>query len=433
METALIWLAIGTVLLAGWVAALALVKSFGLVQVRRLNVAQLSQLRRVREESLDPAEIRGLGILIQHCEALHTRWILRDSDLRFQENTNQLVTAIAAAYFPDSTSPLAEARVGRLLKAFLDLNQRLHMLTRLKGVSRITRFRLRHVFFLSRAWQKKQQLQQSAVGKAVTRFRLYHVVKWGYYLLFCLDITFWAVRMARYIAQDIVLKIFLVRWYLIVGELAMDVYRDREKEPEVEPENIMRELESLPEAPAVDAGLPEGVRDIAEASRKKIVFHTTTLEWAKVREIYIQLGQDIAGFHHPDSTQPLHEASLYNLMTGLERFSEKIAALQSYPVVNKLLGFRVSHVFLIQDTAKLVRDQKVLQWLQKYQVRYVLKFSHLLYKAIRNKHPGILFKDFAFFLVKEGGKRWVYFYLHDKIATEVNLIYRESAGETEIR
>ncbi|MFQ5445061.1 MAG: hypothetical protein ACE5EK_10645, partial [Nitrospinales bacterium] len=62
-----------------------------------------------------------------------------------------------------------------------------------------------------------------------------------------------------------------------------------------------------------------------------------------------------------------------------------------------------------------------------------LKFSHLLYKAIRRKHPGILFKDFAFFLVKEGGKRWIYFYLHDKIATEVNLIYQESSGETESR
>ena len=85
MDTVLIWLAIGTVLLLGFASVFLLVKSFGVVQVRRLNVSRLSQLRKLREESLDPAEIRGLGILIQHCEALHTKWILRESDLQFQE------------------------------------------------------------------------------------------------------------------------------------------------------------------------------------------------------------------------------------------------------------------------------------------------------------------------------------------------------------
>ena len=47
------------------------------------------------------------------------------------------------------------------------------------------------------------------------------------------------------------------------------------------------------------------------------------------------------------------------------------------------------------------------------------------YLVVRQKkHPALLFRDFAFTLAGEGCKRWLYLYLHDKIAVETNTLYK---------
>ena len=64
--------------------------------------------------------------------------------------------------------------------------------------------------------------------------------------------------------------------------------------------------------------------------------------------------------------------------------------------------------------------------LKKYPVGRFVKISRLLYQTVQKKHPGVLFKDFALFVVKESAKRWLYVYLHDKIALEANHAYKAS-------
>jgi hypothetical protein len=45
--------------------------------------------------------------------------------------------------------------------------------------------------------------------------------------------------------------------------------------------------------------------------------------------------------------------------------------------------------------------------------------------VVSKRHPGIIVKDLAFNLAVEGGKRWLYIYVHDKITLEANAIYSE--------
>ena len=66
---------------------------------------------------------------------------------------------------------------------------------------------------------------------------------------------------------------------------------------------------------------------------------------------------------------------------------------------------------------------KVFEWTNKFQVGRIAKWSQTLYRTIQKKQPGILFRDVVFGLVKEGGKRWLVLYFHDKIAVEANKLY----------
>ncbi len=69
-------------------------------------------------------------------------------------------------------------------------------------------------------------------------------------------------------------------------------------------------------------------------------------------------------------------------------------------------------------------DNKLFDWIKKYQVGRAAKWSRTIFKTVQKKQPAILFRDVAMGLVKEGGKRWLVLYLHGKIAEETNRLYK---------
>ncbi len=137
----------------------------------------------------------------------------------------------------------------------------------------------------------------------------------------------------------------------------------------------------------------------------------------------------IARHYYPQVNHPLYEAKVFDLISGSARLAEEISEIRDKPLISKLLDLRVSHLLMMKDAADYLQDSEFLQWIKKYKLHQVLRFSNLLFQTIRKKHPGLLFKDFAFTLVKEGGKRWVYVYLHDRIAVEANHIFHQSMDD----
>lgn len=433
MNDALVWLTLSIAVLFTFLAALVTVKGLGLLQIRGLNLSRLRGLHTLRESAQNETERKALDLVIQRCESLRKKWILKESDLDLNKNTLSLVGEIAALYHPKSKNPVEEVRVGKLLRAFMEMKKRILILARMKGIRGLTQFRLRHLYFFSRAWKTKTEWQESPVGKTASRLKLYSIFKWGYLIFRSMDTVYWSFKMLAYLIYDVVFKVLLVQWYLVAGELALQVYRDDEKDPEISAEDILEDLEELPEQQNFEAqDLPEAIQKIAAAYRKNIFLNPKAMDQQKIKEIYSLLVSDIAGYHHPQSPQPLQEAKLYDLMMGVARFADVLCALESKPVLNKLLGIRISHIFMVKDVADFIIDHPVMAKLQKYKVGTVIKYSALIYKVFKRKHPGILFKDFAFSLSLEGGKRWFYIYLHDKLVVEANMIYSEPVEPTEL-
>ena len=79
---------------------------------------------------------------------------------------------------------------------------------------------------------------------------------------------------------------------------------------------------------------------------------------------------------------------------------------------------------MTRDASDFLTNNQVLSWVRKHKLGHIFKYSLLLFKIIQKKHPGLLFRDFAFTLAGEGCKRWLYLYLHDKIAVETNTLYQ---------
>ncbi len=422
MENPLNWLAVSGVLIL--ILVLVVIQGYGVMRVGWWNLSRLRELKRRQLATDDPVEARALASLIECCEALRKKWVLGEADLHVFSKTRDLVQEIAGHFHPKSKSPLQEARLGALLNAFLQLKIQVEALAEMPGVRTITQFRLRHIVFFSSAWRKKTEWQESKVGRSLSRLRVYFIFKWTAYVWRCLDLIFWSMKMFQYFLYDIVFKVFLIRWYLLVGKLALQVYRDRDEQAEDLPADVLPDLERLDESPPPpETALPDGVREQVKNSRKQILLHPRPLDWTQARIHYERLVDGIAGYHYPRSNKPIHEARLYDLMLSSARFAEQIAELQSKPLIGKILNLRCSHLNLVRDSSDWLFASPVYAWFKKYRVGSAVKYSTLLYKAFKKSQPGILFKDFAWVLAREGGKRWFLVYLHDKIAVEANFIY----------
>jgi hypothetical protein len=169
--------------------------------------------------------------------------------------------------------------------------------------------------------------------------------------------------------------------------------------------------------------LPEGVKLIVESSKKKIIFSTTVISWRMVEQIYLTLTDQIARYYHSDSAASIYEVRICDLLKSVADSLEGVTRLGQKPVLNKILKIRISQMTQVKDLALPLWQSKVMEWVSKYQVGGIAKWSHTLYKTLQKKQPGILLRDVAFGVVKEGGKRWLVLYLHSKVATEANKLY----------
>ena len=404
-----------------------LARGFGVIKLEYLNLKWLRELKAFKLCTDDPAYKGALVAIISYCQVLNSKWVLEETDLDILENTYQLVKKIACSYHPDSKHPLEEARIRWVLNAFMELKNHLLVITTWKGIHAATQFRIRHVVTLSRAWKLKRSWKESKALLFLEKYGLSPFFKWFFFIIRCVDLTFWATKMIVYVIQDIVFKVFLVRWYLIVGELAVQVYSDRAKDPDTQPEAILKDLHSISESEDSQIkNLPEKIKKVAELSRNEILYHTWSVEWTTVKGIYVNLVKKIAQAYNPKAEQPIYEAKLSELLTSGARFSEQIAAIQTYPFLNKVLDLRIKHALIAKDTTDFLENNQVLSWVKKYKLNYIFKYSLLLFKTVERKHPAFLFKDFAFTLVGEGCKRWFYLYLHDRITLETDILYRKS-------
>ena len=404
-----------------------LARGFGVIKLEYLNLKWLRELKAFKLHTDDPAYKGALVAIISYCQVLNSKWVLEESDLDILENTYQLVKKIACSYHPDSKHPLEEARIRWVLNAFMELKKHLLVITTWQGIHAATQFRIRHVVTLSRAWKLKRSWKESKALLFLEKYGLFPFFKWFFFIIRCVDLTFWATKMIVYVIQDIVFKVFLVRWYLIIGELAVQVYSDRAKDPDTQPETILEDLHSISESEDSQIkNLPEKIKKVAELSRNEILYHTWSVEWTTVKGIYVNLVKKIAHAYNPKAAQPIYEAKLSELLTSGARFSEQIAAIQTYPFLNKVLDLRIKHALIAKDTTDFLENNQVLSWVKKYKLNYIFKYSLLLFKTVERKHPAFLFKDFAFTLVGEGCKRWFYLYLHDRITLETDSVYRKS-------
>ena len=425
MQINFYWIALGVVAILACILAVLIAKGYGILQVRWLNISRLRNLQQKASTTTDPMERLSLNAITKRCEALRGRWVLGEPDLAVITNTRSLVQDIAGFYYPESPQPLAEARIEKILNAFLEMKTHILQLTQLRGIREWTRFRLRHLVWLSEAWARKTQWEQTPTVKTVRRFKLIPIVKWIYTALRSLDLVFWSLKMTVFFLYDIVFKVFLIRWYLLVGETAIRVYSDREQDEDVSPEELLEDMDALPDQKEFeDTGLTGEVKERVNTSRNAILFHLGAMSWQEARQRYDDLVKDIAHFHHPDAERPLYEARLYDLLIGFSRFAEQIVSLKAKPVINKMLRLRLSHLLKMRDATNWALENQVVDLARKYKVGTAVKYSALIYKAFKKGHPGILFKDAALVLAREAGKRWVLVYLHDKIAVEANWVYK---------
>ena len=354
---------------------------------------RLSLLKGRGQKAVSEKEQQAIKETLLACERLRN---VSFEEWDFKSTTLSLIKKIAFIYHPNATAPIEQARLGDVLEALQEANQKILHVIHLPQVEYVTQFRVIQIFDSYKTSSKNPKKTGSNKSGIKNRLLESLILKW-------------------------VVRSLLIQWVLLVGEAALEVYGGNQEEGVVEAEAILAELEKLPDAP--DILVPENVKTIIDSSKKKIVFSPTVIPWQKIGQIYFMLTEQIARYYHSDSTFPIYEARVCDLLKSVADSLEGVARLGKKPVLNKILKIRVSKLTQAKDIALPLGQNKILEWVNKYQVGGIAKWSHTLYKTLQKKQPGILLRDVAFGVVKEGGKRWLVLYLHGKVAAEANKLY----------
>ncbi len=333
-------------------------------------------------------ERQAIHETLMACERLRS---ISFEEWDFKSATLSLIERIAFIYHPNAQVPIEQARLGDVLEALQEANQKILHVLHLPQIEYVTQFRVAQIL-------ESRKASDSLSQKPAIKSRLLELL-----------IFKWIVRS------------LLIQWMLLVGEAAIKVYGGNQEEGEVEAEAILAGWDDLSDTP--DTPFPESVRAVVESSKKKIVFSPTAIPWKKVGQIYYLLTEQIARHYHADSASPIYEARVCDVLKSVADSLEAIARLGQKPVLNKILKIKISQLTQAKDLALPLGQNKIMEWVNKYQVGGIAKWSHTLYKTLQKKQPGILLRDVAFGVVKEGGKRWLVLYLHSKVAAEANKLY----------
>ncbi|MDC1122091.1 hypothetical protein OAT11_01940 [Nitrospinaceae bacterium] len=354
---------------------------------------RISLMKGRGQKAVSEKEQQAIKETLLACERLRN---VSFEEWDFKSITLSLIKKIAFIYHPNATAPIEQARLGDVLDALQEAYQKILHVIHLPQVEYVTQFRVIQIFDSYKTSYKNPQKTGSNKSGIKKRLLESLILKW-------------------------VVRSLLIQWVLLVGEAALEVYGGNQEEGVVEAEAILTELGNLPDAS--DIPVPENVKTIIDSSKKKIVFSPTVIPWQKLGQIYFMLTEQIARYYHSDSTFPVYEVRVCDLLKSVADSLEGVARLGQKPVLNKILKIRVSTLTQAKDIALPLGQNKILEWVNKYQVGGIAKWSHTLYKTLKKKQPEILLRDVAFGVVKEGGKRWLVLYLHGKVAAEANKLY----------
>jgi len=357
--------------------------AMGVLRLLGFMRARQKQFQERRDERGSSEEGRALQVVLETCHRQEKELYQKE----FFPDTLHMVSRIAAIYYPGEKEPLQKARIGNVLTACQEMNRQIMQVLEFPGLEALTQFRLREVVPGFAADEKNSSWVPEFF---LRRFRLR------------------------------VMRALWVQWLLLVGEAAIKVYAEHQPDEIPEPETLLAEMDQLQEE--TDLSLPDEVRSLVEASKKNILFSIKPLPWVEVKPLYISLIKNIAQVWHPRSSAPLYEVRIYDLLGSLADYLEWAGQLSQKPVLNKMLGLRISHITAAKEVS--FTDNKLFDWLKKYQVGRAAKWSRTIFKTLQKKQPAILFRDVAIGVVKEGGKRWLMLTLHDKIAEETNQLYK---------
>ena len=387
-------LAVGTglagLMLAGCGVVFFWQEGRGIFCLWRSMGARKKQFKLRKFENVSTQESQALEVVLETCSRYQGKKLFYEEGLRFLPDTLRLISQVATIYYPDEKAPMEKARIGNVLSAFLEVNRQILDMLEIPGLERLTQFRLREVMPGFEA-NKKNSGPSFVPAFFKLRVRLMTV------------------------------RALWVQWMLFVGESAIKVYGEHLADEIPEPETLLDEMDQLQDE--TDPSLPDEVREIVETSRKNVLFSLKPLPWAEVKYLYISLAENIARVWYPQSSAPLYEVRVYDLLKS--GYLEWAGNLSRKPVLNKMLGLRLSYLIKAREVAVPFAESKLFDWAKKYQVGRAAKWSKTIFKTLQKKQPAILFRDVAMGIVKEGGKRWLILYLHGKIANETNKLYTD--------
>lgn len=348
-------------------------------------------LERRKKEDISPQERESIESVLKVCSYYQKEKFAKEEDLNFFSSTVCLLNRIASIYNPEDDDPINRARIGKVLSAFQQMNQKILTMIETSDLKALTQFRLKEG--VPGINEKSSQGGFSLVPSFIER-RL----------------------------RVMVIRALWIQWLLLVAETAIQIYGEQPVDETPDPESLLEEMDQLKED--ADLSLPDEVREIVETSRKKILFSVKPLPWVETKSIYTLLTENIARAWHPESPAPLYEVRVYDLLKSLAGYLEWAGQLSQKPVLNKMLGLRLSHLKGAKNITFPFAENKLFDWLEQYQVGRAAKWSKTMFKTLKKKQPAILFRDVAIGVVKEGGKRWLILHFHDKIAEETNRLYK---------
>ena len=423
-----VWAGLGLCL--ALVTGVVVWRARGLLDWKRSQRRQMTELRRIRDEA-ENARRQALDEVIASSEAI---WRTASPDLTKIAELPGYWRRIAACYHPQEPRPEECLSIGQLLTAGQAMAAGLEQLLGRPGFDRLGRLRVRQ---LRRTYDWYARLQaHPAVSWIMARRRL--ASGFGHTLRFVLpDPLTWIAYLSQRLTIMMAVRCLLMDIYLFTGKLAVETFAAQGQSISA-PEDVDSAEAVLD---AYEAALAEdcGPRpDELDALRNQLVGLPSRLwnppglaEWRQAVEDATNL---IAAEYFPASPDPLYEAQCRVLLNRGRYWLQAMAEARRLSVVRPLYRISLKNLIRIKTTyqSDLLRHTgkaAAAAWTAWSWARWPIK----ILRWVRRRSPVGVAVEIGFTLSSKAVLNYLARLGFDRACQEMDHVYRLSSTPRQAR
>ena len=418
-----IFTAAGAMLLLG-VSLVMLWRMRGILNWKRSLRQEFKQFKAAAGQA---QAVRGqaMAVVIETCERV---WQTSTPEFGKLMDLRGYIRSIAVCFHPQAEEPELRLTIGRFLMVLRETVDRLELILKRPGSSRLQTLRIRHI---RQAADWYGRISGKWVFRKVQRYREAIRRIYQLYLVVLPDPFSWLVYFSNRLTILQLTRYLMLDVYLFAGKLAVEAYdasgdagvhfSPSELEQTLEMLDGMESFESLQTDPRI-----RQIRNQLVGFGPFLLSTPGPKDW---RKALVAAAEVIAGRYFPDAENPLEEAAVGPLLQRCQAWIRRLIEAETFPVIKHLYRIQLETLRDMKTFSGSILPEQFWGIAKKtWQAYHWMRWPLRAYRWFKMTSPLKVATSAGFLLIRKGLVNFVLRYTFDGACKELEILYRQSRG-----